>query len=99
MAPNRIGRADLSMEERRARIAPEIRPMIIDAGLFNVDHGMLRPAGIALVFNLLGFLVTAMAVVGVCRAKRQNAVALSFAIALVGVAIVICGASVVISSE
>jgi hypothetical protein len=87
------------MEERRARITAEIRPMIVDVGLFNVDHGMLRPAGIALVVNLLGFLMTAMAVVGVCRAKREKAVTLSLVIVLVGIAIVICGASVVIASE
>jgi hypothetical protein len=67
--------------------------------IFVADHGILQPNGLALFFNVAGLLVTMLAAVGVICVKRQKAVALSLALVLVGVAVVICGTTAVITYE
>jgi hypothetical protein len=67
--------------------------------MFNAEHGILEPEGIALLANLIGFAVAALGVIGVCRARRPSAVTVSLVVALVGIAVVLCGTTVVIACE
>jgi hypothetical protein len=66
---------------------------------FNAEHGLLQLTGLALVANLVGLMVVSLALIGIRLARRQKAVAFALAVALVGVAVVICATSVVIACE
>ena len=63
------------------------------------EHGVLDLAGMGQIANLIGFIVLALAVLGVYRARTLNVLRFCLIIAVVGVAIVISGASLVIGSE
>ncbi len=60
---------------------------------------MFELDGIGLLANLIGFIITGVAVTGIRRTKRSKAVTLSLAFALVGLLIVICGTTLVVASE
>lgn len=60
---------------------------------------MLELSGVALIANLVGLLVVALAMIGVRRARRRKVAAIAMALALMGIAIVICGITVVIACE
>jgi hypothetical protein len=62
-------------------------------------HGMFGLDGVGLLANLVGFIVAGLAMLGIWRARRPKAVTLSLAIAVVGLVIVICGTTLVVSSE
>jgi hypothetical protein len=66
---------------------------------FGAEHGMLQLTGLALIANFVSLIVVALAGVGIRRARRQRAVALAMLFALVGIAVVIFGTTVVIACE
>ena len=63
------------------------------------QHGMLDPAGMGLIANLAGLIVSALAIFGINRARAPTILTFWLAVALVGVAVVICGTGVVVASE
>jgi hypothetical protein len=62
-------------------------------------HGMLDLTGVGLIANLIGLFVFTLAGFGIARARAPNVLTFWLGVALVGFAIVICGASVVIAGE
>lgn len=63
------------------------------------EHGMLDLAGMGQAANLIGLIVSALATFGIYRARTPNSLRICLVVALVGIAFVICGTSVVIASE
>lgn len=66
---------------------------------FFAHHGIFELDGIGSFANLIGFIVASVATLGICRARRPKAVTLSLTFALVGLAIVIFGTTLVVASE
>jgi len=52
-----------------------------------------------LIANLVGMIVSTLAMVGIYRTRAPNVLPLWLFVAMVGVTVVICGTSVVIASE
>jgi hypothetical protein len=67
--------------------------------IFNAEHGMLELSGAAFIANLVGLVVVGFAIICIRRARRKESVAAAMFFALVGIAIVICGTTVVIACE
>jgi hypothetical protein len=67
--------------------------------IFFPHHGMFELGGIGLLGNSIGFIVAGLAVMGVLRARGPKGVALSLAIALVGLILLICGTTFIVASE
>jgi hypothetical protein len=67
--------------------------------MIQLHHGMLDLAGVGLITNLIGLIVLILAGFGIARARAPNVVTFWLGVALVGFAVVICGASVVIAGE
>ncbi len=63
------------------------------------EHAMLDFEGMGLIANLVGLIVSALAILGIYRARAPNVMLLCLIVAVVGGAAVICGTSVVIASE
>ncbi len=63
------------------------------------QHGMLDPAGMGLIAVLIGLIVSALAIFGINRARAPTVLTFWLGVALVGVAVVICGTGIVVASE
>jgi drug/metabolite transporter (DMT)-like permease len=63
------------------------------------EDGILDPAGAGLIVNLIGLIVSAIAVLCVRRGRSPKVLTFWVLVAVVGVAVVVCGTSVVIASE
>ncbi len=64
-----------------------------------VHHGVLDLTGVGLIANLVGLIVLTLAGFGIAKVQAPKVLKCWLAIALVGFAVVICGASVVIAGE
>lgn len=67
--------------------------------IVGAEHGILQVSGLALIANLAGLTVVTLSLVGVGRARRQKAMTIALTFALIGIALVICGTTVVIACE
>jgi len=67
--------------------------------MIQAHHGMLNLAGMGLITNLIGLIILMLAGFGIARARAPNVITFWLGVALVGVAVVICGTSVVIAGE
>jgi hypothetical protein len=63
------------------------------------EHEMLDLAGIALIANLFSLIVSAFAILGIYRARAPNVLLSWLIVAVGGLAVVICGTTIVIASE
>ncbi len=64
-----------------------------------LEHGMLDLAGMGLIANLIGLIVSALAIFGINRARAPTILTIWLGVAVVGIAVMISGTSVVIASE
>jgi hypothetical protein len=63
------------------------------------EHGMLDLAGISLIANLFSLIVLALAILGIYRARAPNVLLFWLVVAVGGLAVVVCGTTIVIASE